>query len=159
MDNFKKNNKFLGYLRFLTYTGDLNQIASVYLNPLVLNIETCEVVKRKLRMPAISVENEKAMLKKLENIAQTSLSMYPQTYEEDMELLKNEKLTFNERNCIVYRAGEKKIYLQIIEMVKLGTQLLLMDHINALQYFNSINKDLVYGTYFSKVLIPLLDKK
>ena len=45
------------------------------------------------------------------------LSKYPTTYEEDMQILQNPDLTFNNRNCVLMRSGEKAILLWFIEFV------------------------------------------
>jgi len=42
------------------------------------------------------------------------LFQYPTSYEEDMKILEREDLTFNERNSVLMRSGEKKILLFLI---------------------------------------------
>ena len=37
------------------------------------------------------------------------LEDYPETYQQDFEILTNEKLTSNQRNCVLYRQTEKRI--------------------------------------------------
>ena len=54
------------------------------------------------------------------------LARYPQAYEEDMELLKNPNLSFNERNCILFRSGEKEILIFLMEMADYVLDLLNM---------------------------------
>lgn len=154
-ENYQKNQKFLGYLRFIEYTGDLNLIGSTYMTPAVVSASTCVSKHRKLKLPAFSVENEKAMLRKLREIAKACLKKYPQTYEEDMELLKKE-LTFNERNCIIYRSGEKRIYGQMVEMADLGLELLCMECAKANAHYEKQRADLPYKIYFETSLLPLL---
>lgn len=44
------------------------------------------------------------------------LSRYPTTYAEDMEILQREDLSFNERNCVLFRSGEKEILHFLIDM-------------------------------------------
>ncbi len=107
-DNQKTNDKYMSYLRYVEYDGDLNAI-SEYLVPPVEDVRTCRGMRRKLRLAPVSVENEKKALGKLKLIAEKCLSKYPQTYEEDLKLLQNKLLTFNQRNCIVLRSGEKKV--------------------------------------------------
>ena len=43
-----------------------------------------------------------------------------------MELLKNDDLSFNERNCILFRSGEKEILIFLIEMADYVLNLLEM---------------------------------
>lgn len=108
--NSDKNKKFLGYLRFIEFDKNLKDLCK-YLNPQISNPETCKSIRRKLRMTSISKENEKLMLRKLKEIATKCLSKFPDTYEKDIELLSNKSLSYNERNCIIYRSGEKKVNL------------------------------------------------
>ena len=85
-DDYKKNSKYLGYLRFLEWKEDLAHIASKYLNPSINDIHSFTASRRKLRMPPVSIMNERAMLKKLRGIAEICLKKYPETYEQDMEI-------------------------------------------------------------------------
>ena len=157
-EDFKKNNKFLSYLRFLEYQGDLKHIAAAYIIPPVLDIDVCIDSRRKLKMPAISIENEKLMLKRLTEIVETCLNKYPQTYEEDLELLKTD-LSYNERNCVIYRMGEKKIYKQMLEMAKVVEELLGMTYQTALEQYNLIESTILYAPYIKKIILPLLIPK
>ena len=105
----KTNEKLLGALRFVEYDGDLNLLGECF-TPTIESVKMCKCARRKFRMPAISIENEKKMLNRLKKIAETNLKVYPQTYEEDAKIMQNEKsLTFNQRNCIIFRMGEKKV--------------------------------------------------
>jgi len=107
-ENQKTNDKYLGYLRFIEHEGDLNLVGE-YFTPAVVDTKVCKSTRRKLRMPPVSIENEKKMLTKLRFIADKCLKKYPQTYEEDQELLKDKALSFNKRNCLVMRSGEKRV--------------------------------------------------
>jgi hypothetical protein len=59
----------------------------------------------------MSIEEEKKMLKYLEKLIKAHLDKYPTTIEEDLYILKKENLTltFNQRNSLLMRIGEKKI--------------------------------------------------
>jgi len=46
----------------------------------------------------------------LSRLCEENYSKFPETLESDMEKLNKEKLTYNERNCIVLRAGEKRVF-------------------------------------------------
>ena len=50
-------------------------------------------------------------------MAQEALDKYQNSYEEDLEILKDETLTFNQRNCVLFRSGEKEILLFFIHNV------------------------------------------
>lgn len=107
-NNAKANNKFLGWLRYIEYDGNLNNLAEFFDPPLDSVFQ--EDRKRKIKLSALSIANEKKMLQKLKQIAECCLKKYPQTLEEDIKLLKeNKDMTFNKRNSIIYRCGEKKV--------------------------------------------------
>ena len=152
----KHNNKFIGFLRFLEYRDDLNELKG-YCIPEILDVTTCDFVRRKLRVPMLSIENERGALKRLKAIAKKCLPGYPDSYDTDMELLKKTDLTFNERNIIIFRSDEKRIYTEMIELADLGLQILDMeDFTKAQEQFNKIGKGKSYSLYFENILLPFL---
>ena len=48
-------------------------------------------------------------------MAVEALLKYPTTYEEDLEILKDENLSFVKRNCVLFRSGEKEILIFLIK--------------------------------------------
>jgi len=50
--------------------------------------------------------------------------LYPSTLEEDVEILKDESLTYNQRNCVLFRLGEKEILVFLIQTAKLIKELM-----------------------------------
>lgn len=64
-------------------------------------------------MNAINIENETRVWLRIAKLATESLKKYDTTLQEDNEILekddKEKTLTYNERNCILYRHGEKII--------------------------------------------------
>ncbi len=64
-------------------------------------------------MPTLSKKNERKVWLRIKAMSQDALARYPQTLEEDYEILKRTDLTFNERNCTLFRSGEKEISEQI----------------------------------------------
>eukprot|EP00826_Nyctotherus_ovalis_P025624 TRINITY_DN1987_c0_g1_i5.p1 TRINITY_DN1987_c0_g1~~TRINITY_DN1987_c0_g1_i5.p1 ORF type:complete len:565 (+),score=157.58 TRINITY_DN1987_c0_g1_i5:256-1950(+) len=150
------NNKFFSYLRLIEYSGEL-QAFGKHLIPSVVDVNACNFVRRKLRCPILSIENEKKALLKAKEVATEYLSKYPDSYEKDMELLNQKDLTFNQRNCIVLRSDEKKILMGIMELAELGLKLLNMNNSNkAKEYYEKVGKDKTYAAYFDRVLIPFL---
>eukprot|EP00826_Nyctotherus_ovalis_P026086 TRINITY_DN2035_c0_g1_i16.p1 TRINITY_DN2035_c0_g1~~TRINITY_DN2035_c0_g1_i16.p1 ORF type:complete len:276 (+),score=56.25 TRINITY_DN2035_c0_g1_i16:73-900(+) len=149
------NNKFFGFLRLIEYDDDLNVFAD-YLTPPVTDANTCSFLKRKLRCPIISLENEKQVLKKAKDIASEYLLRYPDSCKKDMELLKTD-LTFNQRNCIILRSDEKRIFQGIVELAKLGLELIDMkDWKEVQEHFAKAGKGKAYSGYFEKILMPFL---
>lgn len=67
-------------------------------------------------LPPLSVRSEKKVLLRMKLEASKVQAGYPTTLEEDLEILETDKdLTFNTRNAILMRSGEKKILKHIIE--------------------------------------------
>ncbi len=64
---------------------------------------------KKLTFPALSKESEQKALELLKRTCEDQLKQYPEGYESDMKALQNPALTYNQRNCIVFRASEKKV--------------------------------------------------
>jgi hypothetical protein len=78
-------------------------------------------------LPPISIKNEKKALERMYRHAREIYDRYPTTIEEDDKVLEREDLTFNLRNCILYRHGEKKILIYLMEVVKKLLPLFDMD--------------------------------
>jgi len=58
----------------------------------------------------VSLENENRAWMRLHSETVVALSRYQTTLDQDTELLKSdETLTYNQRNCILLRIGEKEI--------------------------------------------------
>ena len=70
----------------------------------------------------ISVKNERLMLKKLQQVCFEHLCKYKTSLKQDQEIIeedaKNNKLSFNEKNCINLRIGEKVILHSMIELAE-----------------------------------------
>ncbi len=75
---------------------------------------------KKLMVPPISQENERKALELLKRLCSEQLKQYPTNYEEDVKLLEDRKLTCNQRNCIVFRASEKKVQYRTYIMLDPG---------------------------------------
>ena len=73
--------------------------------------------------PMISIQNEVLAWKKIHQIANLALARYPTSLKDDKALLakedrlENDKrtLTYNTRNCVLLRVGEKKILHYLVE--------------------------------------------
>ena len=53
---------------------------------------------------------------KIKEMCNEALARYPNTLEDDYEILKRDNLSFNERNCVLFRSGEKEILVFLIEL-------------------------------------------
>lgn len=78
-------------------------------------------------LPPLSVRNERKVLLRMKLEATKLLMGYANTYEEDLEILENNKdLTFNTRNAVLMRSGEKKILKHVINTADQMTSYLNM---------------------------------
>lgn len=75
-------------------------------------------------------------------MSEQALAAYPQTLEEDMEILKREDLTFNGRNCVLFRSGEKEILVFLIEMSDYVLKLLEMKFKDAKKFTQNLPKNM-----------------
>jgi Rubisco LSMT substrate-binding len=66
-------------------------------------------------LPPLSLRNEGRVLQRIQNLAKEAMAKYPTSYEEDMEILKRDDLTYNQRNSVLYRSGEKEILQFLID--------------------------------------------
>ena len=64
----------------------------------------------------ISLENEERALKRLHVVCKDTIKDFITTCEQDAALLSTDKLTFNERNCIIFRMGEKKVLQYYVDL-------------------------------------------
>jgi hypothetical protein len=79
---------------------------------------------RKLPIPIISLENERQTLQLLIDICTEQIKHYPTTVEEDEKMLEENDLTYNQRNCVIFRASEKNTLKILIEVAQRGIQIL-----------------------------------
>lgn len=74
----------------------------------------------------LSRANEIQVWQAVKTICTDYLNEYPTTLDQDIELLKDDSLTFNQRNCVLFRSGEKEILVYFIEFADLCLSLLDM---------------------------------
>jgi hypothetical protein len=97
--------RLLEYMRIMIYDESLSDLQNYY-----RRVKAIPQSDKNWFLPSITVWNEKILLKDLIALAENSLEKYSETYEEDVKILEEQdKLTFNQRNCVVYRMGEKKV--------------------------------------------------
>lgn len=73
-----------------------------------------------------SISLEKRVFAQIKSLCQIALEKYPNSLQKDYELLLDETLSFNERNCVLFRSGEKEILHFLIEFSDYVTELLNM---------------------------------
>jgi protein-histidine N-methyltransferase len=72
--------------------------------------------KKTTCVPAISRDNEIAVLTALAEACERAMQLFPTTIEEDDALLKDEHLTRNVRNAIIVRRGEKIVLKYFLDL-------------------------------------------
>ena len=106
-------NEFLSTMRFVEL-DDMLKIPEL--------LHKCQDEKglfKSTKVPPISLQNEVKVIEKLREMALEGMAKYPNTLEEDAEILKGE-LTENQRNCTLMRQGEKiilKFFIELTEFV------------------------------------------
>ncbi len=156
-DHTHSNDKFMSYMRFFVYRGDLSALTP-YIKPEVVDAKTCVNAQRKFFCPPLSVDNEKSALQHILHVAEERLAKYPCSYESDVKVLaENKTLTFNERNAIVLRSGEMKILKDMIAATKLGLELLDGTATKAQERVDAYKEgELPCAPYFKESLLPFL---
>jgi len=110
---------FFSFLRFVEYDGNPAQLYIVYIFDQYQSVaqgksemnEDDEVKYEGTNMPIQSIANEKKVLRKVGLLSSRQMKEYPTSIEEDEKILKESKdLTFNNRNSVLMRMGEKKVY-------------------------------------------------
>ena len=92
-------------------------------------------------------------------MAAEGLSRYPQTYDEDMQILQRDDLTFNERNCTLFRSGEKEILIFLLDFSNYCIDLLQMKFKDAKKKSQSLDARFEScRDYVQNQCIPLLAK-
>ena len=111
-------------------------------------------------LPPLSIRNERRVLEKIHFLAKSRYEGYPTSIEEDNEILKREDLTFNQRNCVLMRHGEKTILIFLIDMTSVFLKMLDMNFKNARKEFESLpdaRKDATRD-YVTHCLLHLIKK-
>lgn len=144
-------------LRFLTFQGTLeamNKIVVVVENEKEKTDGTSEIA-RKAILP-FSIENEKMTLALLKEQCVKNLEQYKTTFEEDMKRLDNEKLTYNQRNCLLFVSNEKRVLKFFISLVERA--LILLNAKSLPELDAAISSENKMASYF-KSLRKLLSEK
>lgn len=111
--------KFFSWLRFCEYEGDMMQLMQIKMHDENQNHDSDDQSEqnqtnwRAERLPVLSLANERKVLKTIDRLASEALVKYPCSLQKDEQLLAEDdlkqNLSFNERNCVLFRKGEKEI--------------------------------------------------
>ena len=125
--------KFLSFMRFVEYDGDMMLLAAAKMKDEQGKPPTEEgapIEYKAENLSVMSIKNESKILSKIKQMSETYLAAYPNSIEEDTEILarddKEQYLTFNQRNCVYFRKGEKEILIWFIQFTTYTLALLSM---------------------------------
>jgi len=107
------------------------------------------------------IDNELATWNLIKETAQQDLDKFPNSLQDDIDLLakddEDHNLTFNKRNCIIYRKGEKELLHYIILSAQKVDELSKLTQEQAKQAINSWQgHDKRCEPYFNNVFLKLL---
>lgn len=162
VENFKHKNlmDFFSFLRFVNFRGDLMVLYKFVFqqgSSKRLNEHDFYETYHGTNFPPLSVRNETKALKGAITLARNSLDKYATSYEEDCRMLEeNKELTFNQRNCVIMRAGEKKILLKLIDLAKLGLELIKLPFKKAKEVYEKREDKEMYRSYVVNTLFPFM---
>ena len=131
--------KLISYLRYVEYEEKNLTDANVYLENLRKECKKEDEKKqyKVQKLPFINIANEVKAMQNLSRICIKTMKKYPTTYEQDLKLLSDTKLDYNQRNCIILRSSEKKILQFYIDLSKHAFDILINKNAT------SFNKDKV----------------
>ncbi len=134
--------KFFSWIRFVEFTGDMMILVQAKIKDEKLNKNKDDEeldsddegpVQKSYKaenINVISIQNEKQVMNRLKQLCSDALKQYPHSLQEDIAILKKDdtehNLTFNQRNCVLFRSGEKEILHFYIEFSDYITTLLGM---------------------------------
>jgi histone-lysine N-methyltransferase SETD3 len=169
-DNFNENimHEFLSWLRFVEYDENITLLIDYQSRasnqPAYNDSDSDDAADdpnkgfKAKDLPPLSVRCETKVLLRMKLEATKLLSRYPQTYEEDLEILANNKdLTFNTRNATLMRSGEKEILHHIVDTSNKMLEFFSLD-VNELRKVMKNNAELKddQKNYIKRVMIPLI---
>lgn len=139
-DNFSENvmHEFMSWLRFVEYDENITLLidyqARASSQTQLQDSDSDDAHDDPNRgfkakdLPPLSIRNEQKVMLRMKLEATKLLMNYDTTYEQDLEILENSKdLTFNTRNAVLMRSGEKKILKHIIDTANKMQEYLNMD--------------------------------
>jgi len=141
--------ELFGFLRFIEF-DDKNRLAEL--------IQLCTATNagsiKPTALPKISVNNEKRALLRLKALMEERLSLYSTSLEQDVEMLKTQQLTENQRNIVMLRKGEKVVLHWHLQLVETCLPLLLSADIEEFKRLKKTGTP--YDDYISSIVTPLV---
>ena len=107
-----------------------------------------------------NLENELKVWETVKTLANESLILYPNSLEDDEALLKKDDskhmFSYNKRNCILFRSGEKKILHFLIQTCDRMHALSKLSQKDAKKEVNKFKDFDGCMDYFKSVFLPLM---
>jgi hypothetical protein len=170
----KVMDNFLSWIRFVVYDGDLDDL---YVRVTAAYDEAKKAAaaegKKKFGsigdfVKPIDLHTEVRAWRKIHQIATEALAKYPTTLDEDKALLAKEDeaapadktLTYNTRNCVLLRVGEKKILNYLLDTATNIVEIAQMTRkgaIGAMMKRHKIFKPSM--SYVKGTLVPLIPEE
>lgn len=158
--NNRNIDDFFSYLRFTEFEGDSMKLYKYEFekaNKKRTDENDFYETYHGAQIPPLSIDSEIRILKKTIVLAEKQLSMYKTTYEEDLKILEeNKDLTFNQRNCVLMRSGEKRILIKLSELGKLGLELINLPLKKAREIYGKMKDKAMYDRYVIGMLFPFM---
>jgi len=169
--NVDKGNweEYLAWVRFVAFEGDLGDLYDVVKekqNEAVAALKSegkdYEKAAERIVVPPIDLATEVSAWKKTLALAKESLSKYPTTYKEDQEILAKVdsgamELSYNKKNCLLLRIGEKRILHFIVETAEAILELSSLERPDAVKALMKQHKVFKKSMkYVQNTFIPLL---
>ena len=138
--------RFLSFLRFVEFDENialLYQIKGQWVSKRRPQPEDSDELEQPdnftaEEVPTISRHNERKVWARIKGMAEEALSQYPNTLAEDLAILERTDLSFNQRNCVLFRSGEKEILHFLIELADFVLGLLEMKFKDAKRHTQSL---------------------
>ena len=107
----KNMHHFFCFLRFALFEGDPMKLYEYQLEEnATKKVDDEDDNYQGPNTPPISPDNEKKILQRIQELAGIQLTRYPTAYEDDLKILaENKTLSYNNRNAVLMRSGEKKV--------------------------------------------------
>jgi histone-lysine N-methyltransferase SETD3 len=127
--------KWLSWCRYVVFEGDMMLLAQMKIKDQNTQNDSSDEEPTPSQYKAenigiISISNEKKVLQFVHKQATDCLKLYPDSLQTDMQILAKDdethSLSFNERNCVLFRSGEKEILHFYIEFTEYMSSLLGM---------------------------------
>lgn len=168
--------KMMSFLRFSEWDGDMMILAQAKMRDekfkqqakqnLDSDSDDCSVHAYKAEnLPVLSIKNETRVLEKLKSLSKEYLGWYPHSLSDDEEALRQDdegmtEMTFNQRNSVLFRQGEKEILHWFIRFADFVQNMLTMKFKEAKKETQILPKEFESARdYLQTAIIPLILKE